>query len=549
MGFRSRRRFLALVILLLLAACSQPGSPPLDATTWRPGTGSVSGYVVNRKAGTDVAGTTVMLAGTTLSTTTDENGFYRLFDIPAGYATLTFTQEGYATSAVTGLRVRDRAETKYDTIQSEAFDPYLPTVAPELSVSLENGSSVPGGDEGVLTFTVSGSVAAPEANRFYSLATVGLGQSRGTSGYLNASVPGALFGFDGSETPVEVSTTGFGGDTSVHVVAYDGNYNRAEVVRYVSVADAADEGNLAEVTNLGAFAVTFGDTGVFGPLSSGADHAAFSGPELMKAVRSGDLGALRGFAPTAPPQLESQDYLDEGLIWADVVFSYEGDTPPTAFKVYRKLLGRRAGGLVPIGRVSPAQASLAPDDDANTLYYFRDVSGGLEAGVRTQYRVEAVYGDQTRSSGDSFVTPLPILEVDALSPENNATNVSVSPGYRLAVGNRDNLLYFGALVLDRVHAEGSLLEWGFLGGDNSGATEFTVPHNLDGTAVNSELQPYHAYDWQPIAITSNGTIAEDGSVVGENAISVGADFFDFFGVGFGVSDAPVNTFSTGDGSF
>ena len=555
MGFRSRHRFLILLpalVALLLAACSQPGSPPLDATTWRPGTGSVSGYVVNRKAGTDVAGTTVTLAGTTLSTTTDENGFYRLFDIPAGYATLTFTQEGYATSTVTGLRVGDRAETKYDTIQSEAFDPYLPTASPELSVSLENGSSVPGGDEGVLTFTVSGSVAAPEANRFYSLATVGLGQSRGTSGYLNASVPGTLFGFDGSETPVEVSTTGFSGDTSVHVVAYDGNYNRTEVVRYVTVADAAEGGDLAGVTNLGAFAVTFGDTGVFGGLSSGADRATFSGPELMKAVRAGDLDALGGFAPTfAPttPQLRSQDYLDEGLIWVDVVFSYEGDTLPTAFKVYRKLLGRRAGGLVPVGQVSPAQASLAPDDEDNTLYYFRDVGGGLEAGVETQYRVEAVYGDQTRSSEDSFVTPLPILEVDALSPEDNATNVSVSPNYELSVENRDNLLYFGALVLDRVHAEGSVLEWGFLGGDASGATEFTVPHNLDGTAVNVTLQPYHAYDWQPIAITSNGTIAEDGSVVGENAISVGADFFDFFGVGFGVSDAPVNTFSTGDGSF
>ena len=450
-------RSFALAALALLAACSQTAAPPLDAATWEPGTGSVSGYVVNRKAGTDVAGTVVTLAGTDVSTTTNENGFYRLFDIPEGFATLTFTQDGYATSTVEGLRVGDQAETKYDTIQAEAFDPFLPTVSPELDVSLENGSSVPGGDDGTLTFTVSGSVADPDVTRFYSLGTVGLGQSRGTSGYLNASVPGTLFGFDGSETEVTVSTAGFDGDTSVHVVAYDGNFNRIEVVRYVQVGAPADEADLGDVTNLGAFAVTFGDTAVFGSLSNAgaaSSDIGFSGSELMKAVRAGDVDALKDFAPTQTG-VQAQDSLDEGLIWADVVFDYDGDTVPTGFRIYRKLIGRPAGGLVPIAQVSPAQASLDPENEDNTLYLYRDASGGLEAGVETQYRVEAFYGDAVSTSGDSFVTPLPILEVDALSPENDAINVSVSPTYDIAVDNRDSLLYIGAVVLDRVHADGS----------------------------------------------------------------------------------------------
>lgn len=544
-------RSFVVAALLTLAACSQTATPPLNAATWEPGTGSVSGYVVNRKAGTDVAGTVVTLAGTEVSTTTDENGFYRLFDIPAGYATLTFTQDGYAASTVEGLRVGDRAETKYDTIQAEAFDPFLPATSPELNVSLENGSSFPGGDEGTLTFSVSGSVAAPDANRFYGLATVGLGQSRGTSGFLNASVPGALFGFDGTETLVEgVPTAGFEGDTSVHIVSYDGNFNRTEVVRYVTIGAPADEADLGDVTNLGAFAVTFADTAVFGALGNtgAAGFSGFSGRELMKAVRAGDLDALKDFAPTQPG-VKAQDYLDEGLIWADVVFSYEGDTLPTGFRIYRKLIGRPTGGLVPIAQISPAQASLDPENADNTLYSYRDASGGLEAGTETQYRVEAFYGDASSTSGDSFVTPLPILEVDALSPENNATDVSVSPTYDIAVENRDSLLYIGAVVLDRVHAEGSPVEWVFLGGDLSGATELSLPHNLDGTAVNEKLQPFHGYDWQPIAATSNGTVADDGTIEGENAISVGADFFDLLGLGFGVSDGPDNTFSTGDGSF
>lgn len=543
-----RCRLLAFAALFALAACSQPGSAPLEGATWRPGTGSVSGQVVNRRAGTDVAGTTVTLAGTSVSTTTDARGFYRLFDVPAGYATLTFTQEGYATSTVTGLRVRDQDETRYDTIQAEAFDPFLPTVSPTLTVDLENGSSV--GE--TLAFSVSGSVAAPDITRFYSLATVGLGQSRGTSGYLNASVPGTIFGFDGEPTPVEVATDGFSGETSVHVVAYDGNFNRTEVVRYVNVAATAEGGTLAKVTDLSAFAVTFGDTGVFGPLSR-ADSAAFGGRELMRAVRAGDLDALQALVPaqngSSAPELGAQGYLDEALIWTEVSFSYEGDTLPTAFRVYRWLVGRPTGGMVPIGQVSPAQAALDPEDEENTRYVFRDTSGGLEAGVEAVYRVEAVYGEETRLSGRASVTPLPILEVAALSPENNATNVSVSPDYELAVDNRNNLLYVGVLVLDRVHADGSPLEWGFLGLEAGGATELAIPHNADGTAVNEKLQPFHGYDWQPIAVTSNGTLDAEGNIVGENAISVAADFFDFFGVGFGVSDGPVNTFSTGDGSF
>ncbi len=541
-------RSFALAAVVALAACSQSAAPTLDAATWEPGTGSVSGYVVNRKAGTDVAGTVVTLAGTDVSTTTNENGFYRLFGIPEGFATLSFTQDGYAASTVEGLRVGDRAETKYDTIQAEAFDPFLPTVSPELDVTLENGMSVPGGDDGTLTFSVGGSVVDPDVTRFYGLATVGLGQSRGTSGFLNASVPGAIFGFDGSETEVTVSTAGFDGDTSVHVVSYDGNFNRIEVVRYVDVGAPADEVDLGDVTNLGAFAVTFADTAVFGSLGNknGAGFSGFSGRELMKAVRAGDLDALKNFAPTQTG-VEAQGYLDEGLIWTDVVFDYDGDTLPTGFRIYRKLIGRPAGGITPIAQISPAQASLDPENDDNTLYAYRDASGGLEAGVETQYRVEAFYGDAISTSNDSFVTPLPILEVEALSPENDATDVPLSPTYDIAVDNRSSLLYIGAAVLDRVHAEGSPLEWVFLGAEAAGATELSLPHNLDGTAVNDELQPFHGYDWQPIAITSNGTVSEAGAIEGENAISVGADFFDFFGVGFGVSDGPVNTFSTGEG--
>ncbi|HEX7021853.1 MAG TPA: carboxypeptidase regulatory-like domain-containing protein, partial [Trueperaceae bacterium] len=61
----------ALLVALFLAACAPPP------------TGTVSGYVVNRKAGTPVAGTRVRAEGSNASTVTDDAGFYSL-TVPAG---------------------------------------------------------------------------------------------------------------------------------------------------------------------------------------------------------------------------------------------------------------------------------------------------------------------------------------------------------------------------------------------------------------------------------------------------------------------------------
>jgi len=61
------------------------------------------------------------------------------------------------------------------------------------------------------------------------------------------------------------------------------------------------------------------------------------------------------------------------------------------------------------------------------------------------------------------------------------------------------------------------------------------------------LQPNHAYDWQPIALTLK--LDADNNIT---AVSVAADFFNLvagsFGVPFGVQDGPANTFVTGTGN-
>ncbi len=513
--------------------------------------GTVSGYVVNRKAGTAVEGATVALEGGTASATTDADGFYSL-PVPTGDVTLTFNKEGYAESKAVGLRVAEDEETEYSTILPELFDPFLPVEAPTLDVSVANGDTLTGvGDEDSFSFTISGEVAEPDVNGFV-FASAGLGQSRGNSGFLNISVPGVPLGFDGGELEVVLFATGFEGETTLHVVAYDLNYNRTEVIRYVTVDSSLEVGEtLATPEELSALAVTFGDASTFGPLGVGSGVNARS---ILEAVRAGDTKALqeqarileeagRGLKP------QQQNPLDEVVTWVELVFSYDLSSadPPTAFQIYRQLENEDDFRL--IGQVSPLQAVIDPD---NGVFLYVDSTPALQAGLTATYRVDAVLGDERESSGEASTTPLPPFYVSADAPADNATDVPLTPTYEMSFTNRSNLVYFGVVVLDRVHAD-NFVEWLFAFFlDDSGETEVAIPHNLDGSATLPSLQPFHAYDWQPIAITTNGEIVMDDEgnfdITGETAVAIGADFFDVFGFGFPISDGPVNTFVTGDDS-
>ena len=524
------------------------------------GTGTVSGYVVNRKAGTAVEGTTVSVEGLGEVATTNEDGFYS-FAAPAGIHTLLFNQEGYAESRVEGLAVETGEETEYSTIQQEIFDPFLPVEAPDLSVDAENGDLFTGDAENnAFTVTISGEVVNPNVNGF-TFVDVSLSQPGGSSGYLNQFVPQTrLFSFEGGPTEVPLSASGFDNATTLHVIGYDLNQNRTELIRYVTVNSNADaSADLGDVENVSAQAVTFGDTGVFGTQSVSAQGAnqgvglnTVSGPtagDLLQAVQTNDLEALQAQARKLNEDgVSTQGFLDEVLTWVDLTYEYDFSEVgfPTGFEVFRRLEGE--SDFRSIGRVSVGQAYIGdlfsvenPEDaQAPYLFGFRDVSPALQADLTATYRVEAVTGSERAASDTVSVTPLPAFYVDAENPANGATDVPVLPTYVLSFENRSDLVFFGVLVLDRVHADDNFQEWlaAFFVSDNPAQTSVGVPHNFNGAATTETLQPYHAYDWQPIAITSRAD---------ESALSVAADFYDFFGVGFGVEDGPVNTFVTGDG--
>ena len=535
-------RFFALVaaVVLVAAACQNIASTPR---------GQIEGTVVNRLAGTAVEGTTVRVVDQQITTTTNADGRYSL-EVPAGTWTLEFAQEGYATSRVEGVVVEQDETTRQDVIQAEAFDPAAPAEAPAVAVSVEDGDEIAGDpDDDTFTFDIEVTVADPDLVQPYFV-TASLGQRRGTSGYLNQFVPGQIVGQGQASVEASLSATGFDGPTTLHVVAYDSNMNRTEVIRRVTVESSVVGAAPVAPENLTGTAITFGDVGVFGSL---AVPPSVTGAQLEALLNTGDLQSLAPlpqalpteFDETARADIGTQSYLDEVVTWVDLYYDYtfaSTDEFPVAFEVFRSL-GDDEFRL--IGRVSPFQAHLD-----GTTFGFRDATASLQAGVEATYRVEAVTGEQRAASETFAVTPLGPFYVTAENPSNGEDFTSVTPTYEMSYSGTSDEVFIGALVFDRVHAEDNFLEWGVVGltleddGVVPGVvvtdTGAAIPHNVDGTAVTAQLQAYHAYDWSPIAVTHTSDMS---------AISIASDFYDFFEVGFGVTDGPWSTFLTGDGSF
>ncbi|GEM88598.1 carboxypeptidase regulatory-like domain-containing protein [Oceanithermus desulfurans] len=535
--------FIGALLMLVLAACGEFVTP--NAT--------ISGYVVDMKAGEPVAGVSVTIVQTGESATTDAQGYYSI-DTKRGRYTLVFTKDGFATSKVTGLLTLDE-KTLYSTILRPVFDPQATVEPPELNLDIPEWYE-PGQE---VTVTVSGSVADPDTNGFQFL-DVALGQQGGSSGYLNGYVRHQrFFDFDGSEKEVTIDTTGYNDFVTVHAVAYDVNGNRTEAIGYLYRSPDLAADAPASPTDLTAQAVTFGDVAVFGTLSV----PGLTGDAIVNAMKTGDVAALKRLGEAvqnaakqgvAAPQDSS---LDKAITWVDLSWSYDpAATAPEAFEIFRK--NGENGTFYRIGRIAAEDAQNLDEngDPIPGSYSFRDATPGTLPGVLLTYRVEAVNGDKRAASTEYSVTPLPAFKVQAVAPGDNVTDVDLAPGYVISVENSSTINFLMAIVLDRVQVDGFNIEYisplfTVTGADG----EFHpfasygisgIPHGLieveGGYSISGEtLQPFHTYDWQPFAVTAH--LNDDGEM---DAVSIGSDFFGIWGP-FGVEDGPVNTFVTGDG--
>ncbi len=88
------------------------------------GVGSMEGYVMDASNLVALAGATIELDGTSLSTTSDANGYYLLSNIPAGDYLAVCSKTGYNTSD-TYVSITDGEETTTDfTMIEEGNEPY-----------------------------------------------------------------------------------------------------------------------------------------------------------------------------------------------------------------------------------------------------------------------------------------------------------------------------------------------------------------------------------------------------------------------------------------
>ncbi len=522
------------LLLLALAALALSGCGQLVPR----GKGWVEGYVVDKKGGDPVAGVQVENPETKAKVTTDAHGHYRI-QVPAGVQSLVFHKSGHAGARVEGLLVKPGETTYYGTILRPAFDPSLPTTPPKLVVSN------PYVKDGKAHFTVEVEVAAPNKNALY-FTDLAIGAQGGSSGYLNGTVRHErLFDYQGEHREMTLSTEGLSGLVPIHVVTYDMNLNRSEAIRYVFVPPAAGEAPAAP-ENLTPYAVTFGDVSVFGTLGR------FSMRRAVELLQKGDLKALAKLAQAARARPLEDPRLKQAVGWVELSFTYPDGAPaPDYFEIWRKRADENAFQRI-------AQVAAA-DLETDSGYLYRDASPGVEPEVELSYKVVAVKGDARAESAIVKTELLKPFYVYADSPADHATGVALEPLYQMRVENSADINLVAVLVLDRIQTDNFAVPFLSPVLVLSGADGLVDPFGMGGIPhglveiggnyylVSMPLQPNHAYDWQPIALTLK--LDASNNIV---AVSVAADFFNLvassFGVPFAVEDGPVNTFVTGTGN-
>ncbi len=116
------------------------------ALTRVPEVGDLQGVITDTVTGGPVANALLSVEGTTISGTTDENGYYYLGDLPAGLVTITIDAQGYPlTSRTTAVMAHENNQTATVTtadFQIDAADATPPDSVSELITAADGGSIV-----------------------------------------------------------------------------------------------------------------------------------------------------------------------------------------------------------------------------------------------------------------------------------------------------------------------------------------------------------------------------------------------------------------------
>ena len=546
--FRSAPFFLLSISgALLLAACNEISLPPPVVPPPPVATTQVSGTVSMARAGEAVAGATISAEGTTATTTTDASGHYAL-TVPVTTKNLLIAKANYASTRVENIDAS--APLVLDEILRPSFDPDLPATPPTVTVARQTQddkgkvtSSVPFVDGATIDVSsatspslfleVKTTTASPDLNG-PATGIASIGAEAGSSGYLNAGRTRVLlsalkstdlFTFKASDF------ASFSGKVDIHINIYDHNGNRTHLIRHVTVTNSAANSAVVAPTDLAPLAITFADTATYGALSVQPQ----TGAAFQQWAKSGSTAALKDLASqikseqmNRPQGLTPQSAAPGTVLWVDVSFKYDPAAPaPRSFELYRSFDGATYSKVL---TATPTKVLVDPKKPG--VFVMRDNSAQLTPGVKTTYLVRAVSDSATKDSAVTTVTPLGRYDVQLGGPAQGATGVETKPVFRWKTTGASDKELLALLLLDRNQAEGKTAQWQ---SDVTGKT--SAVYNFDGAALTPYLQPFHAYDWQMAAVTYN---------TDETAFSVGADFFNVFGITANpVEGGPINEFVTG----
>ena len=380
----TRLSLLAVVVALIgAAACTGGGGAVGILAPCAPAsTTGVSGCVTSTRGGPAVNGATISAAGTAAAATTDAQGAYALSLNPGTYDILA-AKPGMAASKFQSVVVQAGQTTTANLIMRSVFDPTKPVAAPTISVSgLSPGQTVTGTPIPVTVNVVLAGNPVREIDMRTS----------------NMNTGPQFSALDVSTATFQLNSTLLAnGPAFVDIIAYDFNYNVAEVVINFIVNNAPSGVPPSTPTGLSLVAVTFGQSiSLFH--TQRATTFSQLGIQQDPALLYVDGQSINILAAPSDSTLFVQ------VSWNVVA----GAT----YKIYRSF--STAGPFVQVAQRS-------------TNVYF-DPDPSLAPGLPVYYRVSALNtaGESAPTAAIS-VTPLPAFNLNLTSPANNVTGLPTSP--------------------------------------------------------------------------------------------------------------------------
>jgi len=425
--------------------------------------GSISGTVISDAAGPAVEGSTVTIAGTTVSTTTDVEGNYVIDKVPVGTHDVIVTQSGRATSKVQSITIIENQITSVDFIQKKVNVPTWEIDPPTISTT-----GIADGD--TLSGTVTCSAQVSDSSDIKSI-FVGFD-----------CVPTELENDFVSEDSNEINLDSIDttiipdGESQIVIVTYDMNYNRSQLTLNITIDNGGSGAVPATPTSLWPLSITVGEN--VGLFSTGRNELfnridTKEDPNIIN-LPEGKIIDLNSVIKVAGP--------DSNLF---VEIDWESVVDATGYRIYRKFDDEAT-----FHRIGSTEYSEFIDTDLR-----------LSVGKKTYYKVSAIngFGESVKTAAE-WTTPLPKFNLNLVSPQNGATGVSLTPTLQwLPIETVGNYQIYNCYIMGK--------------NDNSSTWEDATVNETFVVYDGTPLQYLKVYEWNvDYAIAYDYTYDYDDSI-------------------------------------